>query len=487
MNDARKAPRLFMCWSGDRSQVLAGRLKRFLEAVLGMDSSEIFLSTNVSKGVRWFDEILWALSSSEAGILCLTPENLASPWLHFEAGALVTGLHRGPAALRDHVFTYLLGGVATRLSGPLAQYQATSTTKDDTWRLVFSLAEICGGQEIDRGAISERFDREWPPFERDVQATWAKVQTLVPDFEEWFREKSFDHALDQCTEQNWIQHYECVAMALERLKGNQVVVRDACPPYQLDLYLHLTALVDAYKSDIRALLLPAEHFQLDDKTGRLLITPRGKLLACENRRMHIRDAVSRILDPLGAPTTRDAVRFWLSDSFEQCKLLVHRLEHGIQNGGGDHPRDMARAKVHFESRWDLDRIYGYLAAEYLCQDSPDAVAWLRRAAEQELQRCRAAEGLPKLMPLHYALGALLVMLGKRSGKPKAVEVTSITKLIGNVRDLVSTSCPSPNELLHLDRGGQVERTLTEIELRLASEPAAPLMSTANETAIRRAE
>ena len=33
----------------------------------------------------------FVLSPASYGIICLTPENLASPWIHFEVGALFKG------------------------------------------------------------------------------------------------------------------------------------------------------------------------------------------------------------------------------------------------------------------------------------------------------------------------------------------------------------------------------------------------------------
>jgi hypothetical protein len=420
--------------------------------------------------VRWFDELLKVLTGAEAGILCLAAENLDSPWLHFEAGVLMTGLHRAQERaaaldaddpLRDRVFTYLLGDAAQRLSGPLAQYQATATTRDETWRLVETLADVlAGGKDHDGRGLSERFEKEWPSFDRNVQAISVKVQTLLPDFESWFREKAFDEALDQCTDQNWIARYENVVRALLRLRENEEAVQAACSRYQVDLYMHLSALVDAYRTDIRALLVRAKRFELDDQTGKLTV-PKGKLLACESRRMRIRDVVSRILDPLDVPKTSDAARFWLSDSFELRKLLVHRLELALDDARSREPPLSAEdARAYFKSRWDLDRIYGYLALEKLEKEqSTTDVAWIRVPAEHEVQRCRSSKNA---MPLHYALIALETVLRKRSGPPKANEQDLIQRLIDNVR------------ALELEAGGPpVERTLTEIEERLRKDPTPP--------------
>ena len=42
----------------------------------------------LSAGTRWASEVAVALGGSSMGIVCLTPDNVAAPWLLFEAGAL---------------------------------------------------------------------------------------------------------------------------------------------------------------------------------------------------------------------------------------------------------------------------------------------------------------------------------------------------------------------------------------------------------------
>src|SRR5262245_40128915 len=84
---------VFICWSGTQSKKLAEAVKALLEATVPSLKREkaVFISGNIDKGVNWFDSIITNLKGSKAGIVCLTPENLSSPWLHFEAGALARG------------------------------------------------------------------------------------------------------------------------------------------------------------------------------------------------------------------------------------------------------------------------------------------------------------------------------------------------------------------------------------------------------------
>ena len=49
---------------------------------------EFFLSAGIEKGALWFGELTSNLQKAKAGVVCLTPQNLLSPWMHFEVGAL---------------------------------------------------------------------------------------------------------------------------------------------------------------------------------------------------------------------------------------------------------------------------------------------------------------------------------------------------------------------------------------------------------------
>jgi hypothetical protein len=46
------------------------------------------MSHRISAGARWANELANELAGTRFGILCLTRDNLNSPWLLFEAGGL---------------------------------------------------------------------------------------------------------------------------------------------------------------------------------------------------------------------------------------------------------------------------------------------------------------------------------------------------------------------------------------------------------------
>src|SRR5262245_15541019 len=86
--------KVFLCWSGARSRNFAEAVQKWLPRILG-DTLKLSISTQIEKGAEWLEELRKALNDSDCGILCLTPEAIESPWVHFEAGLMVRALSEG--------------------------------------------------------------------------------------------------------------------------------------------------------------------------------------------------------------------------------------------------------------------------------------------------------------------------------------------------------------------------------------------------------
>jgi hypothetical protein len=79
--------KIFISWSGERSQRLAQALHGWLPLVLHYVKPWLS-EADVSAGDRWAQAVATELETSNFGVICVTPENLGSPWVLFEAGAL---------------------------------------------------------------------------------------------------------------------------------------------------------------------------------------------------------------------------------------------------------------------------------------------------------------------------------------------------------------------------------------------------------------
>jgi hypothetical protein len=119
---------LFLCWSGQRSKQVAEAFQTYFNEIFaGKEPGVAMSETLIAKGAPWSGQLLSTLESAQAGIVCLTPENRASPWLHFEGGALAT---RGSKDNETILFGFLFTFDNTQFDGPLSLFQATTYRRD---------------------------------------------------------------------------------------------------------------------------------------------------------------------------------------------------------------------------------------------------------------------------------------------------------------------------------------------------------------------
>lgn len=130
--------KVFISWSGPRARQVANILHGWLPSVI--QGVESWVSTkDLDKGVRWGAELTEELENTSFGIICVTKDNVAAPWLNFEAGALskqVVG-----AKSDGRVIPFLFGLEPSDITGsPLSDFQqAIYHEKYDRKKEVFDL------------------------------------------------------------------------------------------------------------------------------------------------------------------------------------------------------------------------------------------------------------------------------------------------------------------------------------------------------------
>jgi hypothetical protein len=154
--------KIFISWSGERSQAVAQALHEWLpsvmQAVVPWMSSE-----DIQKGSRWLQDVSDKLSHNDFGIICVTPENRRAEWLLFEAGALSKVIERAAVA------TILLDLNSADVSGPLAQFHDTKVNKPDFRRLVNTINHRIAVPLFET-KLGEAFDLWWPKLESRLDA-----------------------------------------------------------------------------------------------------------------------------------------------------------------------------------------------------------------------------------------------------------------------------------------------------------------------------
>lgn len=152
--------RVFLSWSGERSRQLAVALHDWLPRVI--QAVEPWMSKpDIEKDASGMREIEEQLADSDYGILCVTPENLANPWLLFEAGAIAQ-------EISARACPYLLGLDRADLGPPLGLLQLTEATREDTRRLVDGINERLGDSSLPADRVDDAFDTYWPRLEEEI-------------------------------------------------------------------------------------------------------------------------------------------------------------------------------------------------------------------------------------------------------------------------------------------------------------------------------
>ena len=158
---------IFISWSGERSRAVAQALSKWLGEC--MDDLHIWLSDkDIGGGQRWSERIAEALSSSSLALLCVTSDNVRSPWLNFEAGAVAHHFQT------KGVIPLLWEMSMQELSGPLQQFQARMCDASGMREFLKDVNRVLDRAMSDAN-LEKRFERYWP----DLEADFSRVQRLV--------------------------------------------------------------------------------------------------------------------------------------------------------------------------------------------------------------------------------------------------------------------------------------------------------------------
>lgn len=163
--------KVFISWSGERGKKIGEAFKTWLPDVI--QSVEPFYSPDIEKGQRWSSGIEQNLKESKAGIICVTPESMMSPWLMFESGAISN-------AKLSRVCPLLFQVEPAQLQGPLSQFQATPYNEAEVRKLISSINEL-SGTPLTEAQLNRTFDRCWSEFERSIaDALATKLTEEIP-------------------------------------------------------------------------------------------------------------------------------------------------------------------------------------------------------------------------------------------------------------------------------------------------------------------
>jgi hypothetical protein len=461
---------IFISWSKDRSLLFAKALRQLMAKVLhdpGYTPSPsarpsdhlISLSEDLPKGGNWFQNLAGLLENARAGIICVTPENRSSPWLLFEAGALIR------CDVEVALFPVLLDLPPAAVEGPLALVQGTVIERDpaaikrETRQLLSRVTDhVNSFRQQDKiflnSAAPERStDADsaaadpWDVFATQVvQIQPAAVVSIFDRFPQLFERKTFQEPFSDCADQRWLDRYAGARIARDEMERYKERIRAALPTGAQLAYDRLSAAVDSYAMAIAGQLLDEREFGRE-QDGRLT-DAEGRLAVCERRRKAILSAYMRLRDPV--PPVFDDARIFeeLSDLEERKIRLIHPLEQRLDSQSGEATSaavaqdwQLRRAAT---SPWLYDRLVFYLHAAR-AKEHP-TFQDLFEGLERELSLLEARDEPATLVGLYYALEAI-----EKRGAGQA-ERTRFHELLDRIEARIE-DWNRPPESTHPARGG----------------------------------
>lgn len=166
---------IFISWSKPRSRQVAEAVDDWLNRMF-MYSVDTFMSENdIEAGVDWFRHITGNLAKAQFGIVCVTPENLDSRWLNYEAGALANHLTPrtdGSEPDQVRVVPLVWGMKKTNVIGPLGNRHAVELNEIGMRSIATSVnseIEAIHGTRVEGSVLDKQFVSLWP--EVDTQLT----------------------------------------------------------------------------------------------------------------------------------------------------------------------------------------------------------------------------------------------------------------------------------------------------------------------------
>lgn len=154
--------KIFLSWSGEESKQLANIFSDWLPNVLQF--VEPYMSSNdISLGDRWASNIESNLEECIFGLVFVTPANINSPWINFEAGAL-------SKTYKSKVVPLLYKSEIIILNdGPLKQFQsAQNIDKANILELLKSIVNSNESTTLDSSRLERGFEIWWPQLEEQL-------------------------------------------------------------------------------------------------------------------------------------------------------------------------------------------------------------------------------------------------------------------------------------------------------------------------------
>ncbi|MGB9367723.1 MAG: TIR domain-containing protein [Xanthobacteraceae bacterium] len=229
--------RVFISWSGAVSRELAELFRVWLPNTL--HSVEPFFSPeDATKGATWVPTLFRELDTTSMSIIILTPENLTSSWVMFEAG-VISGKVDGAK-----IFPIVFNMKPSDVVGPLAVFQIIEFRKAEILNLLGTINNAAPRPLSDR-VLDQTFKKWWPDLESGVgtilhqRGSRSLQYSLKPDRELirelllvaafcWMRHQLSHWALVSMTHQCTLRSCELLSSSINRTCSRIIKSTELC-------------------------------------------------------------------------------------------------------------------------------------------------------------------------------------------------------------------------------------------------------------------
>jgi len=124
--------------------------------------------TDNEAGTLWDNVLAAELEATNFGVVCLTPTNLQSRWINFEAGAL------SKAVGRSRVVPLLYRLDEADVGPPLSRFQMKLLNEDGIYDILTSMNTVLDEEvRIEKSDLRRIFTRLWPDLEAQLDSLSA--------------------------------------------------------------------------------------------------------------------------------------------------------------------------------------------------------------------------------------------------------------------------------------------------------------------------
>ena len=160
--------KIFLSWSGDKSKKLANVFKTYVADIL--PKADFYFSPDDLKGgEKWRQSIEEGLNNNTYGIIFLTPSNLTSKWIYFEAGAI------SKSTKQAKILPFLYKIDVTELGQPFSDYQCKSFSTDD---ILTTIHEINDCQSKVYQLPSETIKRNFNRLSNEIKTEIEEINNI---------------------------------------------------------------------------------------------------------------------------------------------------------------------------------------------------------------------------------------------------------------------------------------------------------------------